>query len=106
LRRWSNTHTGKKLIKFLMHVATRRIFHLDTWTITCQPAEQGAACSEQQIVCFASAGFDASIAWRFHHMRENSPSESGNSVVANKVTPTSDGQTYVCGAAIRVQAAE
>lgn len=88
MRRWSNTHTGKKLAKFLMHVATRRTFHLDTWTITCQPAEEGAACSEEQIVCFASAGFDASIAWRFHHMRENSPSESGNSVVANKVTPS------------------
>jgi hypothetical protein len=83
--RWSNTHTGNKLTDFLMHVATRRTFYLDTWTISCQPAAEEAARSEEQILCFASAGFDASIAWRFHHMRENSPSDSGNSVAANKV---------------------
>uniref|UniRef100_A0A7S0RMR8 Diacylglycerol kinase n=1 Tax=Pyramimonas obovata TaxID=1411642 RepID=A0A7S0RMR8_9CHLO len=67
------SYGGESLENFVVDVMTGRTAMLDTWTVTIE--EESGRVEERIAVCFFSAGFDASIAHRFHQMRERSGSK-------------------------------
>eukprot|EP00241_Pyramimonas_parkeae_P018854 CAMPEP_0114305566 /NCGR_PEP_ID=MMETSP0059-20121206/16412_1 /TAXON_ID=36894 /ORGANISM="Pyramimonas parkeae, Strain CCMP726" /LENGTH=415 /DNA_ID=CAMNT_0001428787 /DNA_START=366 /DNA_END=1613 /DNA_ORIENTATION=+ len=81
---WGSYHSGYSLGEFLIAVATGRTFLMDTWAMSTVPAEGSGQATHKQLLCFCSAGFDASIAMKFHSLRSNAWFRS-ESVVVNKL---------------------
>mmetsp|Transcript_39262 Transcript_39262/g.73664 ORF Transcript_39262/g.73664 Transcript_39262/m.73664 type:complete len:529 (-) Transcript_39262:812-2398(-) len=86
---WGAAHAGRGLNDFLQQVVHNRTVPMDLWRWSCSGLDaagqhkSGKGDEQRLMMCFFSAGFDASIAHRFHEMRERKGAPS--SVQANKL---------------------
>jgi len=74
--------------EFIRNVRTGELSSLDFWQINFEPTFSpyktfGSRSGQHAMLCFFSIGFDASISYKFHLLRETTPSWT-SSVAANK----------------------